>query len=414
MMPSIKANPFSIPWENQDPSGLGGLSPEKKQRLNKAVDRMNADYNYLQMYKRANGSYVPKQYYEYGKIIVDSFTNSPKFNPNTRKNTEVTIAEETFVLDREKARVYYEENIMAQIFDPVTRPLNKFKWDIRQHAIKKMENAVKFGRRFDEPRFIQLQISDQMDKGVGWYLGYQINRWDLLENEGELFDLQYETMLEAATQMARAANEHIATGSTTIIGVTDDMGEAGSGSQITGFLNNGSAQSFTVSTLTTYKNILTGLKNGLSDLKTVHATKNVILIWTAGIPDQAELNYPTYGHGNYNEWDEIQRVLVGPMKPIKQVWCSDKVIGSTPGTSTQAAALVALDPRLMSRLIVLPLQTLPSLEKNWQDDISEVMLAADILRYNVRADSNVNAFPLTLATSLTTTNLGYRSEERMA
>jgi len=285
---------------------------------------------------------------------------------------------------------------------------------VKQHSIKKIENAVKFGRQFKEPRYIEVTPSTQFDKGMGWYLGYQINRFDLLQNKGDLFDLQYETMLEAATQMARAANEHVLLGTYGALGTPDGLGEAGSGLLYTGMVNNTGNQSFTTSTLTTYLNIYKGIKAGLADLKTVHASKNVIMLTTAGIPDQAESNLPAYGHGDYDEMDHIQRKLVGPGKPIKQWWVSDKLPGATITKDLQQIILLVLDPRLMNRLIVLPLQTLPVMDKTFQDDVSEVMLAADILRYNVRADSDVNAFPCTVSSALSTTNTGYRSEERIA
>lgn len=405
---------FSIPWENQDKSGLGGLSDDKKILVNTAVNRMNADFGYLQQLKHQNGFCAPKIYHEYAHEITESWKNRPGYSDiKNIKNTEVTLAEETFVLDREKARVYYEQNIAAQIYQPITRPLSKFKWDVRQHSIKKQEHAVKFSREFAEPTYIQLKISEQYDKGIGWYVGYQINRWQLLENQGELFDLQFETMLEASTQMARAANEHLFTGTTTIVGTRADDGEAGAGLAKTGFTNNASNQTHSTAALTTYLNIFKGIKAGLAKLKTVHASKNVIMIATAGIWDQMELNYPTYGHGDYDEYDHIARKLIGPNKPIKAAYSSDKLLGATPTLSTQAYILHVLDPRLMNRLVVFPLQTIPVLDKIYSDSISEIMIAGDILRYNVRADSNVNAFPASISASLTTTTLGYRSEERI-
>jgi len=406
--------PFNLDWDVQDKSGLGGLSDEKKERLNDHVIRLNADFKWLQKMKVTKNQYVPKIYNDQAKELVDRWYNTARIGSVEKKNTEVMIAEENFVLDREKARVYYEQSIGAQIFQSVTRPLGKFRWDIKQYAIKKVENSVKFGRKFDQPRLIELELSDQSDHGIGWYVGYQINRFDLLENEGSLFDLQYETVLEAATQMARAGNRHLFTGTTSALSTPADDGEAGSGLGYTGFCNNSNNQAFTIATPSTYGNILKGLKNGLAELRKVYATQNCMLLWSAGLPDQAEQNYPTYGHGNYNEWDEIQRVLVGGNKPIKQVWTSDLLTGATLSNTTQTAILLKLDPRLMSRLIVLGLQTLPSLEKQYSDDISEVMLTADILRFNVRADTTLNPFNVAQETDLTTASEGYRSEERMA
>jgi hypothetical protein len=66
----------------------------------------------------------------------------------------------------------------------------------------------------------------------------------------------------------------------------------------------------------------------------------------------------------------------------------------------------------MNRLIILPLQTLPSEQKMWKDDVNEVMLAADILRFNPY-DTTENAFPVTYSGSLTTADLGFLSNTRL-
>lgn len=399
--------PLSIPWENQDPSGLGGLSNKKKARLEQSVNRMNSDLRNLQYYKQF-GYDIPKDYMDYAKNIVAGSTLSSV----DRKNTEVTIAEETYVIDREKARVYYENNIAAQIFNRVQRPLTKFKWEVKQYALKGIPQAVKYTKKFSTPKYINLELSDQYDTGIGWYVGYKINRFDLLENKGELFDIQYETMLEASTQMARAANQHIFSGYGDK--ALDDAGNASSSIGKTGFCNNSSNQTFTISTPSTYGNITSGIKSGLSDLKKVYASNYTICLMTAGLVDQMELNHTTYSEGVNTEYDQFMKRLVGPNKPIKEFWTSDNFTGETVTLAKQKAFLIKLDERLMNRLMVLPLQTIPTTEKTFDDDISEIMLAADIIRFNPRADTTVNPFPATISGAVTTTNLGYLSEERIA
>lgn len=400
---------FSIDWDRVgfSTSELGDLSDDKKGRLNKAVTRMNQDL----LFMRQNQVQIDKQYYDFARDVVGAWADTADWDETRRKNTAITIAEETFVLDREKARTYYEQNVAAQIFAPITRGLNRFKWDIKHYLIKKVANVVKQSRSFDNPRFIKLETEGQMDKGMGWYCGYQISRWDLLENQGELFDIQYEHMLEAAAQMGRFANQHILTGSTVQHGGTDDVGEAGSGMGLTGFLNHASVQTHTVSTLTTFGNIYKGIKAGLTNLKKAFATPTRIMITSAGIPDQADSNFATYEARN--EYDEILKRLVGPGKPVQQWWVTDFITGAAISNSTQKMSIVAMDPRLMSRLIVLPLQTLPSNTKNWRDDISEVMLAGDILRFN-NYNTDENVFPVTNAASLTTTGEGILTHSRIA
>jgi len=402
---------FSVPWDNMGKGSgeLGSLPEEKKARLNNSVARMNADLLALRHMANTTGNPIPPYYYERAKEMAEFFMDSAEYTDVQRKNTAITIAEESFILDREKARTYYDVNISAQIFEPVTRVMPRFKWDVKHYLIQKVRNVVKFTRNFSSPGFIQLKTSHQTDTGTGWYVGYQIDRWTLLENQGELFDIQYETMLEASAQMGRAANEHILTGHTLEHGGTDDLGE--DSTIIKGFCNHGSVQSFSVSTPSTFFNIYKGLKAGLQDLRKVWATDNIVMITTGGIPSQAEVNFATYEARN--ELDEILKRMVGPGKRIKQWWISDYINGEEISTSTQRIFLVKLDPRLLSRLLILPLQVLPSLKKNWKDDISEVMLAADILRYKLY-DSTENAFPATKSAALTTTDLGEITSGRFA
>ena len=393
---------FSVPWENVSENRINELGQKRIESFDKSVNRMNADLMVL----RQNNYTAPKYYHDLSKDMCEYWMDSANYSDIQRKNTAVTIAEETYVLDREKARTYYDTNIAGQIFAPVTRPLSRFKWDVKHYLIQKVANVAKFSRDFDKPRMVKLKTSSQLDKGTGWYLGYQISRWQLLENQGELFDLQFETMLEAAFQMGRLAHEHILTGSTVEHGGTDDMGEAGSGMALTGFVNNGSVQSFTLSTPSTYLNIYKGFRDALADLKKVYASDNVVGIVTAGLIDQAERNVHTY-----LDQTELELIKKRLGNRIKQLWICEQLTGAAITAATQKAFFIKLDPRLMSRLIVLPLQTLPSEKKNWRDDISEVMLAADVLRYQ-KYDTTENAFPATAAASLTTTSIGIDNNGR--
>jgi hypothetical protein len=400
---------FSIPWENIGKNGLGALPIEKKRELEESVNRMNQALDYIRAYTKMNGSPVPKIYLDQAKDLVEYWCDSARMTETDRKNSEVSIAEELYVLDREKAYAYYEANVLGQAFDSITSPLERVSWDLRQYALTKVEHAVKYSRTFDQPTYIQLKKSRQIDTGMGWYIGYRINRFDLLENKGEFFDLQYETMREAAIQMGRAANEHLALGTTSVIGVRADDGEAGSSFSMTGFFNNASIQDFTCGTPTTYLDLTKAIIQGMTKLKTCYAP--LVMFSSGGIHSQLSQNYPTYGHGNYSELEELMNKYVGPNKRIKKWWNTDKLIGAAASTSNQAICIMALDRRFMDRRIILPLQTLPTMEKRYSEDISEVMLSADIMRYKVIADSNVNAFPATHAETLTTTDVGFLTEE---
>lgn len=395
---------FSVPWDNVD-SSVSQLPEDKKKRANQACNDMNKDLFMM----RVNSWQPPKEYMEFAKRLVANNTQDAGWVKN-RKNTEVTIAEETYILDRQKARTYYDINIAAQIFAPVTRPAGRYKWDAKHYLIQKQENASKFSREFDNPRMIQLKVSPQLDGGIGWYLGYRINRWALMENEGEFFDLQFETMLEASAQMGRTAHEHILTGTTIEHGGKSDAGAAGSTLAMTGLTNDASMQAFVMADPTVWLNIIKGLRLGLADLKKVFATGNVVMITTAGLVEQAESNYATYY--NWTERDEIEKQLVGPNKPIKSWWTTDQLTGAAISNTTQKVVLIKLDPRLLNRILVLPLQTIPLLEKKYADDVAEIMVAGDILRYNLY-DSVENAFPATAEDALTTAGVGYRTNGRV-
>ncbi|MHA1748383.1 MAG: hypothetical protein ACTSYF_07025 [Promethearchaeota archaeon] len=400
---------FNIDWDRQDPSGIGGLSEEKKEKLSKSVERMNRDLLWLRTFRNNGVDLIPKFYENTAKKIAKEFIPQ-EFKAN-RSNAEIvtTIEEELLVVDREKARAYYAENIAAQIFTPVTSPLGKVKFEIKQYGIKKATDVVKFTRSFSEPRYVQVQISNQTDDGIGLYGGYSITKMQLIQSQGELFDLEFELARELSEQLGRAMNSHIFTGTTTIEGIPMDDGETST--QYTGFLNHGSTQDFTIGTGSTWGSWIKGFKSGLSTLKTVRGERNIICIMSSGCLDQMQSNYPSYGNGNYNEWDEVTKRYSGI---IKQFWVSDKLLGSTLDASHQAVILIDVEKRYMDRKIFLPLQTWSSLEKQWDNDIKRVMLVGDIIRHKLRPDTSINAFPVTKEDGITTATTGSISETRVA
>lgn len=406
-------NLFTIDWERQDRSGLGGLSDIQKKKFEDSISRMNNDLTWVRQCKNAGYDIIPKEIHERSKLIAEKlYPDAYKFG---RTNTEIAtqIDEETYVLEREKARVYYENNIMAQVFAPVTSPMGKVKWDLKQYGIQKVQDCVKFSRSFSQPKNVQVKISNQRDTGIGLYIGYQLSKMQLLESEGELFDLEYELMLEASTQLARAVNEHIATGTTTIIGVPMDDDGAGT-TNFKGFLNHGSNQSFTIGTTTTYGSWIKGFIDGLTDLKTTvrGGINDIICLMSGGCLSQMQANYPTYGKGDMSEWDEVKKRYFDS-GIIKELWISDKLTGSTLTTSTQVCMLINRNARYMDRKLVLPLQTWSSLSKTYAEDINEVMIVGDIIRHKLRPNTSVNAFPVTSSGSLTTTDVGYLEEQRI-
>jgi hypothetical protein len=403
---------FSVPWENMSKHNkheLGSLTPEQQAQFQQHVNRMNADLYFL----RANNMELPEYYRKNAEKLVKYWCDDSRYTEEMKKNTEVTIAEENFVLDREKARSYYKANVGAQIFQRVTSPLGFFQWDLKQYLLQKVRgNVIKFGRRFENPRFLHLKTSHQSDSGMGWYMGYKISRWDLLANAGEFFDMQYETILEAANLMGRAGSEHVLTGTTCPSVDLDDSGGEASNIGLTGFTNNANLQDFTIATPTTYNNVFLGVHSGLADLKTSYAADYKIIISTSGLAHQVELNENS--NTDRTEKQKFAMDLVGPGNHIKEWWVADALNGVTqsPANTAQAMVILNLDPRLMDRKIVLGLQTIPFLkDKGWADDIQEVMVAADILRYKIR-DTSLNAFPGTKEAAVTTTDTGIMSDGR--
>lgn len=402
---------FNVPWEQMSKNNsheLGSLTPEQQVKFQNHVNRMNADLYYL----RANNMQLPEYYRVNAKKLVKYWCDDSRYSEIMKKNTEVTIAEENYVLDREKARAYYRANVGGQIVQRITSPLGFFKWDIQQHLIQKVRgNVIKFGRRFENPRFLQLKTSKQQDSGMGWYMGYKISRWDLLANAGEFFDMQYETVLEASTLMGQAASEHVLTGTTTPDVDLDDAGGDATGIGITGFTNHASLVDFTIPTPTTYNNVFLGAHAGLAPLKTSRGANYKVMISTSGLAHQVELN--ENANTDRTEKQKFMMDLVGPTNHIKEWWVADGLNGTTnaPAKTAQAAVILNLDPRLMDRKIILGLQTIPFLKgKGWQDDVQEVMVAADILRFKIR--DSMNAFPGVKEAAVTTSDTGIMDDGR--
>jgi hypothetical protein len=390
---------------------IPGLSTQKEIDEHKSLmDYANNHLYWIRQLKNNGYNMIPESTHRTAELIADRIYA----DGGGRSNTDVvtTIEEEIHATDAVKARVYYENNLMSQIFDSVTSPLGKFRFDIRQYGIQLATNPVKFSRTFDNATYTQVKIGDQKDTGIGLYAGYSISKMQLMESEGDFFDYEFELAAETSRQLGRAMNEHIATGTTTILGIPRD--DQGAGAALTGFLNNSSNQGFDISTTTTWLNWIKGFIAALADLKKCRGPGDIICIMSSGCHSQMMANYPTYGKGDWNEWDEFNKRFVGYDKPIKRVYISDKITGSTLTTSTQCVVLMKLGEQFIDRKIVLPLQTWSSINKTYSEDIKQIMVVADILRFRYRPDTTTNPFPVTIETGLTTTDLGYLEEQRVA
>lgn len=399
---------YEIEWENADRSNLLGLPKKTQKELKSSVNKLN-DILYKVRYFRNKGiNIIPDGYKEYADMKCNHFYGS-------KQNAEIatTTLEETYALDQLKAEVYWEENVFGQIFASVTSPLEKWKWDIKQYGIKPARNPIKFSRSFANPDFTQVTITDQKNTGIGLYGAYAISKAQLMQSEGQFFDLEMTVALETSRYLGRAMNEHIANGTTTTLGIPMDDDGSGNSTLYTGFLNNASNQDFTVSTPSTYGNIMKGTRAALADLKTCRAPGIIIAIMSAGMVSQMEQNYPTYGHGNYTEMDEWKRQFID-RGVIDQLWVSEKCLGSAVATtSTQYFYLLKVGERHMDRKVCLPLQTWSNLNKAYQEDIKETMVVGDIIRFKLRPDTTTNAFPVTVENTLTTNDIGYLEEKRV-
>ncbi len=364
------------------------------------IDRMARINNTLN-YLKVNNFAPPEEYRKFGGLVAGYL----RLKGDARKNAELVIAEQAYATDMTVGKEFYSQNIASEIFRPVTQIMSQFRWDIKQHAIENIQNVVKFTRDFAEENPIKLKNTSTMASGIGLYGGLNLGYIAQLEGEGGFFDVYAELKAELARQMGLAVNQRLFTGRTKDFNL-DDSGQP---TTLTGFLNNSDNQTMTISSATTYGNIITGIKSGLSKLKKTFSN-NIIMLANPGVIAQMQDNYPTYGR--YTEWDEFKRTLVGGNNPIKQVWASDSLGTSAPTVTTQKVYLMALDSRYMSRDILLPLQTVQRMSKVWVEDKKEVMLLADRIRFKWRHSNN--PFPIVESGNITTETTGMVAEARVA
>jgi hypothetical protein len=374
---------FQFMAENAGP-WYDRLDGEEKAKIEKSVGRLNAQLNHV----KRNG--LPAEYHGAAKKIADRLNANPSYLTD----------EAVFALDNVIAMTVEDQNMYGDVVREVTTPQMGTKWYTKSYKLDELDvNSSKTyphpDTKFRDVVTFGLGVEPEVQEGMGFSIGYTIPWTEIAEASGSIYSPEYYYALKAAERMG------------VIIDENGFLGGAGqhmySDFGLKGLINHASIQSFTATTLTTYGNIRLSLWNALGDLKKQYAPGTVKLICSSGYASQ--MFYNRFGYTDVAEFESIRREL-SPYIP--EAYVDDRIIGDTPSNSNQVAALVKIGRTLQSHKLVYPLQSKPRMDKMYAEDVSEVLIHGDIL-----AQYGNSPFPVTVASSLSTTDTGFIPNGRL-
>jgi hypothetical protein len=375
---------FQFMAENAD-GWYKRLNVEEKQKIETSVNRMNQAVNYVRM----NG--LPDSYKKAGEKIAK------RLNVNPSSITDEAV----FAIDNMISRTVEDQAIFPQVMASITTPMNGLKWTSKAYKIdeKDVNSAKQWpkpDKTFREPNMFTIGIEPEGFQGMGFSFGYEIPWTDIAASAGSIYSPDYYYSLIAAERMGIIIDENGWLG-----GAGEHMGyDFG----YKGLINHASIQSFTTSTPSTYGNLRAGLWNALGDLKLNFQAGKVIGVCTSGYASQFFYNRFAGTSDQSEYFNTVQELK----NQISEMWIDDRIYGAAASASAQVCALFKVGPTLMTNKVVLPLQSKPMLNKTYGDDIKEALIYGNV--FGIYGNS---PFPVTVCSTMTTTDTGYLPNGRL-
>jgi hypothetical protein len=374
---------FQFMSENAGP-WYDKLADEEKGKIAKSVSRLNAHLDHV----KRNG--LPASYHGVGEKMAKRLNANPSYLTD----------EAVYALDNVIAMTVEDQNMYGDVVREVTTPQAGTKWYTKSYKLDEVDvNSAKQyphpDTKFRDVVTFGLGVEPEIQEGMGFSIGYTLPWTEIAESAGSIYSPEFYYALKAAERMGVIIDEN---------GFLGGLGQhMYSDFGLRGLINHASIQSFTASNLTTYGNVRLSLWNALGDLKSQYAPGTIKLVCSSGFASQ--MFYNRFGYTDVAEFVSIRNELA---PYIPEAYVDDRIIGATPSNSNQVAALVKIGRTLQSRKLVYPLQSKPRMDKMYQEDVSEVLIHGDIL-----AQYGNSPFPVTVATTLTTTDTGFIPNGRL-
>jgi len=383
---------FEAPTIDND---LGRLTAKQIRQQVKFTNVANARYDYV----RRNG--FPVGY----KETAEEYKKAYK-----KQNAGPINLEDVYALDSAVSQTIWDNDIFSQIGIP-THVMNKPRFQIKDYLAQSNE-WPRFSTQFRSPVFMHLKESSQFSNGMGMHLGISIPFTEIRESQGALWGPREIMMQELSAKFGLHKSRRGFLGDSCANAYWDDGSTATRG--ITGLFNHASNQTFEAGIglddiVTDPGDMEATIRTGLTDLKKTYQAGKYVIASTSGFASQMFLERDTYQQQlDSVRVKEIMSIITKYAKA--GTWggwyCTEQLYNGTPHEDHQQMMIMKVSPSLMNRHLVYPQQMMPMANKNYEADIQENMIFGDILQVK-KVDTTNNAFPITIAASVTADTTGF-------
>jgi hypothetical protein len=358
------------------------LKPDEKKKLNSAVEMAN---KYI-LSARRNG--LPTQYIGVAKKLAKRMNADPSGLTD----------EQIFALDNTIIKTAYDQNIYGKIIGSVrSAQAGNVRWTNKNYKLDEDLLYPGLTRDFKNPVLIKLGVEPAQTTGIGMAIGYEISWTQLAEARGGLYSPDFYHSMVASERMGILQDEMGWNGTLAGHNFNGDMG-------VKGLFNHASVQSGTWSDPTTLWNNKKALENFAGKLKGVYQAGKRILVTTSGLASQLFYNMTTTG----NIDTELSLIKKYFNNYFDEWWVSDRLYSAGAGTptavanTTQCAMGIIVGPTLQKHEDIYPMQTKPMANKEYAEDIKEIILYGyNLIQYGVQLH------PTVVASAITTTDTGF-------
>lgn len=321
---------------------------------------------------------IPERYKGEFKRMNEEF----KLNANPSALTD----EQLYAMDQQFVRTYYAANVGAQILSPVTTYMTTPRWKSQHYTITG-DTFPEFSKgstqAFRTIKDLKLGVEPTINDGVGgaikWELPFTLLRegadgvytpafWHSYK-AGELMGVFWDERLLLGTAGEHTSGDLGVTGLHNFSGLTTQNTGAGGD-------NNLAAAS----------DIDVTARLLLGNLLSVYEPGDNIVVSTSGPPTEL------YCHdSSYTDSTEVERFQKKYMNPglVSRWYVDNNMEADTNATTTGRIMMIRLGPTTVSREIIYPLQKMPLLSKEFEDDVAYAIIIADIVKY-YNASAGVN------------------------
>ena len=312
----------------------------------------------------------------------------------------VLTQEQLYEIDTTFAQTYYDSNVTQQVLAPITKVMPIPKWQSKMYTVSGDTYPNFVEKDFNNIAWFKLGVDQTFEGGLGQIIGYNLPWTVVDEGRDGLYDIQTWHALKGGVMMGKNWEERYWFGSAGLHS-TGDIG-------VTGLLNEADLTSLFGAGAGDDNNVATALdidftfERFLGALRTVYEPGDIVVCSTGGIPE--ELLCHDQATTGLTELEVLWKKYFATGL-VKEWWIINEMAEETLATTKQTFIMFKRSPLTMSREIIYPLQTVPVDMKLWRNDIKEVMLQADLIKWR-NTSAAIPAMHTTVNLDITSTKVG--------